>query len=145
MRKPTLPPGTPDDVETSFNEALQQGDIDRLMRCWADEDEIVCVHPGGPRLLGPQAIRAAFEVIFAVGPIRVAPEHIVRLTTQGCSVHHVIERVELLSDDGPRQAYVVASNVYIKTAQGWRLAAHHASPGQADVPKDLGSAPGLLH
>ena len=145
MRKPKLPPGTPDDVENSFYEALQQGDIDRLMRCWADEDDIVCVHPGGPRLIGPQAIRAAFEVLFAAGPIRVVPDHIVRLTAHGCSVHHVIERVEVLSDDGPRQAFVLASNVYIKTAQGWRLAAHHASPGQLDAPVDLGSSPGLLH
>ena len=61
MRKPKLPPGTPDDAEVAFYDALQHADIDRLMACWADEDDIVCVHPGGPRLLGAGAIRAAFE------------------------------------------------------------------------------------
>ena len=50
--------GSPDDIEAMFYEALQTGNIERLMACWADEDEVVCVHPGGQRLLGPAAIRA---------------------------------------------------------------------------------------
>ena len=57
--------GSADDIEASFYEALQKGDIEQLMACWADEDEIVCVHPGGPRLVGAGAIRAAFEALFA--------------------------------------------------------------------------------
>ena len=39
--------GNPDDIEAAFYDALRQGDIERLMACWADEEEIVCVHPGG--------------------------------------------------------------------------------------------------
>ena len=34
--------GTADDVEAAFYEALQRGDIDALMACWADEDEVFC-------------------------------------------------------------------------------------------------------
>ena len=145
MRKPKLPPGTPDDIEQAFYEALQLGDIDRLMACWADEEDIVCVHPGGPRLVGTAAIRAAFEAMFSGGTIRAYPEQVLRLTAHGCSVHNVVERVELLSDDGLRRAYVMATNVYVKTAQGWRLATHHASPGQLDAPADVGSGPAVLH
>ena len=39
--------GSPDEVEAQFYEALQRGDIEQLMALWADDDEIVCVHPGG--------------------------------------------------------------------------------------------------
>ena len=49
MRKPKTPPldaSSPDDMEAAFYEALRHGDIDKLMACWADEDDIVCVHPG---------------------------------------------------------------------------------------------------
>lgn len=145
MRKPKMPPGTPDDVEQAFYEALQQGDIERLMACWADEEDIVCVHPGGPRLVGPAAIRAAFEIIFSAGSIRAFPEQVLRLTTSGSSVHSLVERVELPSDDGLLKSYVMATNVYLKTAQGWRLAAHHASPGQPQAPADVVSAPTVLH
>lgn len=55
--------GTAADIEAAFYEALQTGDIDKLMACWADEDEIVCIHPGGPRVIGAGAIRASFEAI----------------------------------------------------------------------------------
>ncbi|WP_442786621.1 nuclear transport factor 2 family protein [Hydrogenophaga sp. NFH-34] len=40
-------PNTPDEVEHAFYEALQHGDLERVMACWADEDDVVCVHPGG--------------------------------------------------------------------------------------------------
>ena len=33
--------GTADDIEAAFYQALRQGDIDKLMACWADEDEVV--------------------------------------------------------------------------------------------------------
>ncbi|RYF84137.1 MAG: DUF4440 domain-containing protein, partial [Comamonadaceae bacterium] len=35
--------------------------------------------------------------------------------------------------------------VYHKTAQGWRMVAHHASPGTAAEPGDSHDAPGFLH
>ncbi|MES2091576.1 MAG: nuclear transport factor 2 family protein, partial [Pseudomonadota bacterium] len=49
-----------DDSEATFYEALQQGDLERLMSVWSDDDEIACVHPGGPRVVGGAAIRATF-------------------------------------------------------------------------------------
>lgn len=145
MRKPKLPPGSPDDTEHAFYEALQHGDIDRLMACWSDDEDIVCVHPGGQRLVGHAAVRAAFEALFANGSVRAVPEQVRRLDAGGCSVHSVIERIEVMGHDGPTQAWVLATNVYTKTAQGWRMVAHHASPGSDEVPADALSAGPLLH
>ncbi len=65
--------GSPDDIETTFYEALQTGNIERLMACWADEDEVVCVHPGGQRLVGAAAIRASFETLFATARCKPSP------------------------------------------------------------------------
>ena len=50
--------GTPDDIEHSFYEALRNGDLEQLMACWAEEDDMVCVHPGGPRCIGAATIRS---------------------------------------------------------------------------------------
>ena len=138
--------GSPDEVEAQFYEALQRGDIERLMAVWADDDEIVCVHPGGPRVIGPGAIRAAFEAIFANGGIPVHPEQVHRLQLLGSALHHLVERIEIATDSGPQSAWVLASNFYVKTALGWRLAAHHASPGMAADPSEArGGAPSTLH
>ena len=145
MRKPKLPPGSPDDTEHAFYEALQHADIDRLMACWVDEDDIVCVHPGGPRLVGHAAVRAAFETLFANCSVKAVPEKVRRLDAGSCSVHSVVERIEVMGHDGPGSAWVVATNVYAKTAQGWRMVAHHASPGSASEPTDALTTPTLLH
>ena len=136
--------GSADDVETAFYEALQHGDLEQLMACWADEDDIVCVHPGGPRLVGAAAIRAAFESLLAGGTLRATPERVRRIDALGAAVHNVLERIDLHTDEGPQRAWVVATNVYLKTAQGWRLVAHHASPGRSEVAEV--TVPGqLLH
>jgi ketosteroid isomerase-like protein len=137
--------GSADDIEAAFYAALQAADIDKLMACWADEDEIVCVHPGGPRLFGLGAIRAAFEAMFANGSIRAWPEAVRRIESLASSVHNLRERIEILTNEGPRQAYVVATNVYHKTPQGWRMVAHHVSPGSEHEAREVSESPHVLH
>lgn len=138
--------GSPEEVEAQFYEALQRGDLERLMALWADDDEIVCVHPGGTRAIGSAAIRASFEALFANGGIAVRPEQVHRVAVLGCALHHLVERIEVAGEQGPQSAWVIASNLYLKTAQGWRLASHHASPGLAHEPPVFGGeAPSTLH
>ncbi|QHJ01562.1 DUF4440 domain-containing protein [Xylophilus rhododendri] len=121
--------GRPDDVEAEFYEALRVGDLARMMACWADEDDIVCVHPGGPRLVGTGQIRASFEALFERGTPPIRHETLHRVETLVSSVHSVLEKVALTLPDGAVEAAVIATNVFHKTAQGWRMVAHHASPG----------------
>jgi uncharacterized protein (TIGR02246 family) len=153
MARRPLPAATlhssPDDVEAQLYEALQQGDLEKLMALWADDDEVVCMHPGGGRVIGPAAIRASFEAIFANGGIPVRPEQIHRLQLMGTVLHHLVERITVDTPDGRQTGWVLATNVYVKTPLGWRLAAHHASPAAAQEPPALGPgtaiAPNTLH
>jgi ketosteroid isomerase-like protein len=126
-----------DDVEAQFYEALAGADIERLMGVWSDDDEIVCVHPGGPRVIGHAAVRSAFESIFESGAVAVRLQQVRRVDGAGCSIHHVLERVDVRTAEGPRTAWVVATNVFLKTAQGWRLVLHHASPGSANEAQEI--------
>jgi len=148
MRKPKVSQpnnGSADDIEALFYEALQGGDIEKLMACWADEDDIVCIHPGGPRLVGMAAIRAAFDAMFANGSIRALAEKIRKVDAMGSSVHSVLERIEVMTEEGPVHAYVIATNVYHKTAQGWRMVAHHTSPGTPREMQEVSDSPQVLH
>ena len=137
--------GTPDDVEHNFYEALHNADIELLMGCWAEEDDIVCVHPGGPRLVGQGAIRATFESMFRNGSVQAHPERIHKIESLASAVHHLVERVEVLTPQGRQLAYVIATNVYHKTPQGWRMVAHHTSPGTPNDAADVGVKPQVLH
>ena len=103
MRRPKPPApatGSADDVEVEFYEALQRGDIDRLMGLWSDDDEIICVHPGGPRLVGAAAIRASFEAMFANGTIDAGRRSVRRLDIASSAVHSVLERVRVIDRRG---------------------------------------------
>ncbi|MBN9410493.1 MAG: nuclear transport factor 2 family protein [Burkholderiales bacterium] len=133
------------DIESAFYDALQRADIDALMAVWADEDDVFCVHPGGPRLVGSAAIRAAFELMFANGHIDVHVDRVRRVESLTSSVHSVLERIRVLTPEGPREAWVMATNVYHKTAQGWRMVAHHASPGSPHEVADVSERPAVLH
>jgi ketosteroid isomerase-like protein len=131
MRRKLPPENSVDEVEQSFYEALQTGDLEAMMDCWCDDDDAVCVHPGGPRSLGAAAIRASFEPLFEHGGVAVSVKVLHRAQWSGCCVHSVVETVDLSTDDGLLQATVLATNVYVKSARGWRLLVHHASPGSA--------------
>ena len=143
--KPTAPLASPDEIEQQFYEALQAGDIERLMSVWSDDEEISCVHPGGPRVVGAAAIRSAFDSMFANGTINARPEKVRRLQTHSCAVHSVLEHIHVMTTEGPQSAWVVATNVYLKTAQGWRLVSHHASPGSPREVQEIVEAATTLH
>jgi ketosteroid isomerase-like protein len=136
---------SPDDVEQQFYDALREADLDKLMAVWSDDDEIVCIHPGGPRLVGTAAVRAAFEAVFANGPVLVQPDKVRRVHALSAAVHSVVERVHLSTPEGERTGWVMATNVYLKTTHGWRMVAHHASPGTVQEPPELSELPSVLH
>ena len=58
----------PADCEAAFYDAFERADLNLMMAVWADELSIVCIHPQGPRLAGPAAIRDSFTDIFSHGP-----------------------------------------------------------------------------
>ena len=139
--------GSADDTEAAFYEAMQNGDVDTMMACWADEDDIVCIHPGSARLVGPAVIRAAYEALFSGGGVRATPRRVHRVESLTSAMHSVIERVAVPTDMGVRVAHVTVTNVYHKTPQGWRMVAHHASAdavGDVDDPESAGG-PQTLH
>jgi ketosteroid isomerase-like protein len=128
--------GTAEDAEAAFYDALGRADIDALMALWAEDEEIVCVHPGAPRLVGHASIRASWEAIFERGGVHIRPVH--RHATQNLmmAVHNVVEEIKRTGSES-QDIHVLATNVYLKTPHGWRIVAHHASvaPGKAPAEK----------
>jgi ketosteroid isomerase-like protein len=148
MARPKPPAPTlvsADDIELELYEAMRRGDIERLMHVWSDDDEICCIHPGSARLVGAAAIRASFEAMFANGTIDAEPHRVRRLESHSSAVHSVLERIRLMTPEGEQFAWVIATNVYLKSSQGWRLVAHHASPGTSAEAQDNAEAASTLH
>lgn len=124
---------SPDEVEYQFYDALNHADLSALMACWADDDEVTCVPPGGEMLRGLAAIQALFAELFLRGPVAVSIDQVHKASGLSHAVHTLVEGVNVTTDEGQATADVIATNVYVKTMDGWRLQAHHASPGRLRV------------
>jgi ketosteroid isomerase-like protein len=122
---------TPEEVEAAFYEAFERADLAATMNVWADQDELVCIHPQGPRLVGFDSIRDSFAQIFAAGiSLRVRVDHGHHYHSQALAVHCVVEHIEVVGEKSSPPP-INSTNVYAYTDDGWRMIAHHASPGEA--------------
>jgi ketosteroid isomerase-like protein len=133
---------SPQEAETAFYEALERGDLEAMMAVWSEDEEIVCVHPGGPRLTGYATVREAWRRIFEGGS-RLKVQLLALSTVHGpfAAVHSVVEQLGVVGDK-QLAAPVAATNVYVRGALGWRMIVHHASPVP---PSSIGDAPQVLH
>lgn len=138
-----------EEAEEAFYEAIGRGDLDALMNVWADDEEIVCIHPSGQRLTGPTAIRDSWRAIFANNPrltVRVVTS--VRWKSVMLDVHSVVETLYLAGEPtahGP----LLSTNVFQRGADGWRLLSHHTSTADdgsaAAASEAAASRPRTLH
>jgi uncharacterized protein (TIGR02246 family) len=119
---------TAQDAENAFYDALGRADLEAMMEVWAEDEEIVCVHPAGPRLAGQEQVRASWTKMFAnAPPMRVHVTQQVKVAGSLVAVHSVHENFLVEGEPEP-QGPVAATNVYLRTPAGWRMIAHHASP-----------------
>lgn len=145
MRQSAFP--TPQDAETAFYDALERADLDAMMAVWAEDEEIVCVHPTGPRLAGHEQVRESWRQIFSGGGgVRIRVTQLVATQAVMVAVHSVQENPPVPEGRKTAAAAVVATNVYLRTAAGWRMIVHHAShaPVQAGSARP-DAAPKILH
>ncbi|HLS55823.1 MAG: nuclear transport factor 2 family protein [Burkholderiaceae bacterium] len=125
---------TADAVEEAFYDAMQRADLEAMMSLWADDEEVMCVHPGHQRLIGLDAIRASWAAIFANGGVDVRPSEVRTHTGAMLAVHNLVEQVVVTGRTGHETVACVATNVYVKYASGWRILLHHSGPGGEESP-----------
>lgn len=130
---------TAEAAERAFYAAMADGDLDRMMALWADDDAAVCNHPGGPRLIGREAIRSSFREIFSGGGVRVAVAALHAWRSADVAVHSLIERIAVEGRAGTETVEVVATNVFVRSGGGWRILVHHAGVSDtAELADDVG-------
>ena len=137
---------TAQDAQNAFYEALERCDLEAMMAVWSEDEDIVCVHPAGQRLAGQAQVREVWRQMFAGGPtMRVRITQQVVIAGVMIEAHSVRENITVAGESRPRPP-MVATNVYLRTAAGWRMIVHHASPALAEPAAEPASAsPKILH
>lgn len=135
---------TPQAAEEAFYRAFERAELAEMMAVWAEDEEIVCVHPGGPRHVGIAEVRESWRQIFSQGP-RLKFQMVGTKIHGGrmISVHNLLEHVTVLGEPQPATP-LLATNIYLLTDRGWRMLLHHASP-LAEEQFSRERPPSVLH
>ena len=116
------------DAEAAFYDALARADLDAMMSVWSEDDEVACIHPGGPRIVGLQAVRETWRQMLAGGArLQVDISEAVISGNPMVAIHSAFEHIRVAGATA-RSPLIAATNVYVRGALGWRMVMHHASP-----------------
>lgn len=136
---------SPAECEQAFYEALESGDADAVNDLWLDDEDVCCVHPGGPRLIGPHAVRASWTAILANGALSIRATARKSVETPTLAVHNVVEEIVVAQGRGQQIVHVIATNAYVKTPAGWKMILHQASQAGEGTAEDVEGPSGPLH
>jgi ketosteroid isomerase-like protein len=115
-------------ANTRFYRAFEALDLSAMEELWAHDDRVACVHPGWPILQGWESVRASWATIFEnTGEIRFTLGD-VRATIVGDAAWVTCTENILSEVHGQLTATsVLATNLFERTDDGWRILLHHAS------------------
>ncbi|MDH2387574.1 nuclear transport factor 2 family protein [Streptomyces sp. HNM0663] len=134
-----------EEANTAFYETMERGDFERLSELWLDDD-ISCVHPGWPVLSGRGEVLRSYALIMA------NTEYIqffltdVKVSVAGDTA--LVSCTENILSGGPAEEagelgplvgqLVVATNVFRRTSDGWKIWSHHGSPVLTESDEEQG-------
>jgi len=117
-----------EEANLRFYRAFETLDLAQMDAVWLHTERAQCVHPGWPLIVGWAAIRDSWETIFAnttemrftIGDARVAG---------GPDLAWVTCTENILADVQGRVSVtsLLATNVFERAFDGWRMVHHHAS------------------
>ncbi|MEV7303483.1 nuclear transport factor 2 family protein [Streptomyces clavifer] len=133
-------------ANTAFYEAMERGDFEELSGLWLPGEDLTvsCVHPGWPVLTGRGEVLRSYALIMA------NTEYIqFFLTDVGVAMTGdtaLVTCTENILSGGPAEEgdalgplvgqLVVATNVFRRTPDGWKLWSHHGSPVLAETGEE---------
>jgi ketosteroid isomerase-like protein len=119
---------SPEAAEAAFYGAFAATDLGAMAQVWLEGVGAICVHPGGALLLGKDAVMQSWsEILTGAAPPRIEYRLLSRIEVADLRVHLVEERIQAGGDPESAAGLVIATNVYARGPQGWRLSLHHAS------------------
>lgn len=143
MPDPAFP--TPEAAESAFYAAFEARSLDAMMAVWGSDDSIACIHPLAAPLNGRAAVAAGWRSMFeAAGQFRVQIEtvHEMRAAAQ---VIRIVREYLIIGQEAEPRPPILATNVYRREQDGWRMVLHHASPLHVGGTPPARTPPVVLH
>ena len=112
-----------------FYEAFESLDVGRMDRIWAQQEYVTCIHPGWTLRVGWPAVRDSWVLIFNNTFSMKFELTEIQIQVAG-DVAWVICTENIANRQGERsqESRVLATNLYEKTGDSWKIIHHHGSP-----------------
>ncbi len=114
-------------ANAAFYEAFQRRDVAAMEGLWASQVTVACVHPGWTPLVGREDVLRSWRAILTgeLSPrVECLAPNVMMLGEHAAQVV-CIERIGTSADEG---GLLVATNVFVREGEDWRMANHHAGP-----------------
>ena len=113
-----------------FYDAFGALDIQAMDAIWEASPQALCVHPGWRPLVGWEHIRASWQGIFDGATLMHFNLQYVNVVVAGdCGWVTCVENITSVLQGRANNFGVLATNIFVRGPQGWRMIAHHGSPG----------------
>lgn len=111
-----------------FYRAFERLDLEAMRAAWLDDDTIQCVHPAGERLVGRERVLGSWKAIFqSTDKIRFELADLTIEIVGEFAWASAIERIRP-GDASEPVSEAVATNLFVRRDNAWKLVLHHASP-----------------
>ena len=122
------------EANAAFYRAVEELSLAGMERLWLHESWVRCIHPGWDLLVGWDVIRQSWEQIFSgTSWIRVTPTGVDVQVLGDVGMVGCAENITATSDGDVGVAVAQATNLFLRTAEGWRMFHHHSSPAPVRV------------
>lgn len=125
-------------LNQALYDAIEFGDIDLMGSLWSRGEAVVCIHPGARPVYGRGGVMRAWSVIMAnADSLRfVITDERVSFVPAGPReprMAYVTCTENMFAGDGFAGGTAVASTVFVREDDAWKIAMHHASPVIGEV------------
>ncbi|MBL8633089.1 MAG: nuclear transport factor 2 family protein [Myxococcales bacterium] len=116
----------------AFYAALRERNVDLMKQVWSQGPNVSCIHPGWQPLRGQETVMASWETI-------LHQSNLPAIYPEDASVQLCGDTALVVCEESFREGRLVATNIFIREADDWRLLHHQAGPlnDDADLEDEL--------
>ena len=107
-----------------FYVAFQTKDLEAMDRLWAEDLPVACIHPGWPAIRGREEVMQSWAAILSNAE---APA----ITCRGARAYRYGNSAFVTCYELVGGNLLVATNVFVRQAESWKLVHHQAGPCNA--------------
>lgn len=112
-----------------FYEAFEQKSLDDIDNIWSHKDYVTCVHPGWNVLVGWTNVRQSWERIFTNEMVtKFSLRNVRARVLRDVAIVLLEEEVTFVSGPLVQTRSMIATNIFEREAETWRMIHHHGSP-----------------